>query len=75
MSAPAYVPAPAHTSNGSNSEPPRRHLARMSERRFDGTVDTLCGIKRRVMEPPKPNAQPCEKCQEVLRFINGLEAL
>lgn len=69
----APAPAPAHTDNG--SEPPRRHLARMSERRFDGTVDTLCGIKRRSMKPPKPNAQKCEQCLEVLRFINGLESL
>lgn len=61
-------------SNGDNDNPPMRHLARMSERRFDGTVDTFCGL-RRTVKPPKPNAQKCQKCEEVMQMIRNLERL
>jgi len=55
-------------------EKPVRHLARMSERRWDGTVDTFCGL-RRTIKPPKPNAEKCEKCLEVLEMIRHLDRL
>lgn len=59
-------------SDGSHDSPPIRHLARMSERRFDGTVETFCGL-RRTIKPPKPNAQKCPKCLEVMELIRQMD--
>ena len=54
--------------------PPLKHLARMSERRWDGTVETLCGLVRTV-KPPRPRAVRCEKCLAIRDGISVLERL
>ena len=53
---------------------PLKHLARMSERRFDGLVETLCGIIRQP-SMPRPNAQRCQKCEEIYKGIRFLDQL
>lgn len=53
---------------------PLKHLVRMSERRWDGTVETLCGIVRQPA-PPRETARRCRKCEEIyegIRFLDGL---
>lgn len=52
-----------------------RHIARASGRRFDGTVETLCGQIRRLSIQPRPKAQRCEACVDALRLLHGLESL
>ena len=63
-------PAP---SRGGSDRPRLRHLTRASERRYDGTVETLCGIIA-VEKPPRSGpTEKCRACLEAARFIRELE--
>lgn len=57
-----------------NDDVPKKHLIRYSERRFDGTVETLCGLIR-TPKPPRDNAEKCEKCLEVEKAISFLNSM
>lgn len=54
--------------------PPLKHLVRMSERRYDHTVETLCGLVR-SLKPPRSGAVPCEKCIAIRDGIASLDHL
>lgn len=68
------LPAPPSSPPGGDLDG-ERHIARASGRRFDGTVETLCGQIRRIAVRPRPNAARCEACVEMLRFVARLDGL
>lgn len=67
-------PAPPGRVDGSDHEG-ERHIASAAGRRYDGTVETLCGQIRRIAVRPRPKARRCEACVEALRFKLQLEGL
>ena len=69
----APIKAP-DTVRGDDSPPPRKHMARMSERRFDGTVETLCGIVA-SQKPPRRGAEKCPTCLDIYHGIRALDEL
>ena len=71
---PATTLEPDVRSDTDTVSPRLKHIARMSERRFDGTVETLCGLIRTV-KPPRRGAVPCETCVAVRDGISSLDWL
>ena len=69
---PELAPSPARQGG---DRPRRRHLTRMSERRWDGTVETLCGIVATEKPPRSGPTEKCKECLEVLGFIRELDGL
>lgn len=61
-------------SNNGDSGVPKKHLTRYSERRFDGTVETLCGLIR-TPRPAKASSEKCEKCLEIEEAISYLNRM
>lgn len=67
-------PAVAPPAGGDDVEG-ERHIASAAGRRFDGTVETLCGQIRRLSVRPRPKARRCEACVEALWFKLQLDQL
>ena len=62
-------------STGNDDVRGEKHIIRASGRRWDGTVETLCGQIRRASLTPRRNADRCQACIEMMRGIAALDQL